>query len=1309
MFDWKKIDEKKARLDSLRPIPPEILRNLKEKLSLDWTYHSNAIEGNTLTLLETKVVLEGITVGGKSVREHLEAINHNKAIIFLYQVIKDNETLTEQQIKNIHSLVLKKIDDNNAGVYRQKRVIITGATHNPPKPELLNEKMKHLIKLYHNEWQALHPAERASLLHIEFVKIHPFIDGNGRTARLLQNFELMKAGFPPIVFKKEDRFEYYKALNTACTTGDNAKFFKMVSNYLEESLDLYLYMMGPKQKIKQNEKTQKIIRPSFREDESSQVPALILLQNIGWTYLTPEEALNYRKNKIENVLLEDILETQLRKINQTTKIKEENIHDAILELKKIPLEGLIPTNEKIFDLLTLGKSYTQSVNKRSYNLKYIDWDNPNNNTYHVTDEYNVKPIDSDVNSRRPDIILFVNGIPLVIIECKRSGISDPIREAILQHKRNQKNNEIPNLFIFSQILIAVCPSNINLDKDRCKYATTGTETDFWYPWEEKTNYKNKLETLINTPLSEEKKEKLFAENYNHLKNYFEQQSQQQRQITNQDILLHGLCRPERLLEFISKFTLYDAGKKKIARYQQYFSVKETLKRITENDQKRQSGVIWHTQGSGKSLSMVMLAKAIVMDTNIKDPKIILVTDRVNLDTQIYETFKHCQVSLEKATTGESLIKLLQSHKATVIATTIFKFDTVAKHRGMISDSKDIFILVDEAHRTQYGLSNAKIHKVFPNACFIAYTGTPLTRKHKHTMDKFGETIGNPYTSRDALNDKAIVPLLYEGRLVKQNINKIAMDKIFERMTKDLSLEKKAKLKQKYSRKDKLAETNQRIFLIASDISVHFSEYWKGKGFKGQLATRSISCALKYKKYFDEIGEISTAVIISKQDDPGNEHNKALEQHNLKIKEDFVNYQKYEKEMIDKFNSKEEPDILIVVYKLLTGFDVPRNTVLYIDRSFNEYHELLQATARVNRIFPNKDFGYVIDYHGNLKTFMDAIMHYDDLATKERDYGESEKDEILNSIFDIKKEIAKLLQYYNELTSLFRSIKNKKDQSLYEDLLFKKEKREDFYKKFAKFGNCLHLSLSSSDFVQETSDSKVKIYKEDLKFYRKLKIHIQQVFAEGVYDRDYEPKIEMLLNTYVQSEEVKTVVPIVDIYNSKFKTQLDNVKRDKSKALMILNRTEKYISDNMEKDRVFYERLSKLIKDTLKEYQAGRIDEAKFLQLAFKIKDEALTRTDENVPTSLQGNDEAKAYFGILREKLQNNPEIDIDKLAGMSTQILEIVENYKIVDWHKSLDTQNKIKNEIEDYIDKQANNSLDYESIDQIMDEIIRTAKSYT
>ncbi len=245
-MNFEKLDKLKQKLDSYRPLPAEIVNNLHEDVVLRWTYNSNAIEGNTLTLKETKVVLEGITIGGKTMREHLEAINHHEAILYLEELVKKDETLSERRIKELHQLILKKIDDSNAGKYRTVNVIISGATHIPPDHLTLVDEMGEFIEWYKTMAINLHPVERAARVHSGFVKIHPFADGNGRVSRLLMNLELMKSGFPPAVLPVEKRLPYYEALDTAHINGNYDPFLDLICEVVEQSFEPYWFALGVK-------------------------------------------------------------------------------------------------------------------------------------------------------------------------------------------------------------------------------------------------------------------------------------------------------------------------------------------------------------------------------------------------------------------------------------------------------------------------------------------------------------------------------------------------------------------------------------------------------------------------------------------------------------------------------------------------------------------------------------------------------------------------------------------------------------------------------------------------------------------------------------------------------------------------------------------------------------------------------------------------------------------------------------------------------------------------------------------------------
>ena len=953
--------------------------------------------------------------------------------------------------------------------------------------------------------------------------------------------------------------------------------------------------------------------PSFKEDHISQIPALQLLINTGYKYLTPKEALEERNGKNSGVILEGILEKQLKRINKIEfkgkeyEFSSGNIKNAVSALKDFRNEGLIRTNEKVYDLLCLGKSFEENINGdiKSFNINYIDWKNIHNNIFHVTEEFEVAKTAS-YETRRPDIVLFVNGIPLAVIECKRPDIKDPLKQAVSQNIRNQREDEIPLLFIYSQIIMAIA-------KNEAKYGTTGTPTGFWSLWREEEP--EELIKLINKPLPENTRKKLFENRYDYYKRYFERLEMEkyhlaketkgryitastddfneiyklllekinntydietksklnelkeafdslklkgERLVTEQDRLIYFLCRPERLLELTYQFLVYDCGEKKIARYQQYFAVKNTMKRIKEiKDGRREGGVIWHTQGSGKSLTMVMMAKAIALEPSIKNPRIILVTDRIDLDDQIYKTFHQCGKEPVQATSGEDLIKKINSHKE-IITTIIDKFRTAGKKRKFKKLSPNIFVLVDESHRSQYGVANATMERVLPNACYIGFTGTPLMKKEKNTARKFGGII-DKYTIDQAVKDKSVLPLLYEGKHVLQEVNQKTLDMWFDRISKGLTEKEKADLKKKFSTADQLNKADQKISMTAYDISEHFSKTWKRTGFKGQLTAPSKSAAIKYKNYMDEFAMITSEVLISPPDaregyenlyeDPKEEVKKFWS----KMMEKFGTEKNYNRQIINSFKNDDHPEIIIVVDKLLTGFDAPRNVVLYITRTLKD-HTLLQAIARVNRLYDYKEFGYIIDYYGLLGNLDKALTEYSSLKDFE------EKD-LMGTITNVMEELKKLPQKHSDLWDIFRTIGKSRDEEKYEVLLENIEIREKFYERLTIFGKLLTIALSTSKYLENTPEKKITEYKKDLNFFLKLRKSVKSRYGDEIDYRDYEPKIQKLIDSYVASPDIIRITEPVNIFDTeKFEEELDKHRSTKSKADTIAYRTIRTIEE-----------------------------------------------------------------------------------------------------------------------------------------------------
>lgn len=1068
--------------------------------------------------------------------------------------------------------------------------------------------------------------------------------------------------------------------------------------------------------------------PSFKEDHISQIPALQMLVNLGYTYLSPAEADRQRGGKTTNVLLEDVLRKQLKEINsirvsatKTSIFTDENIERGILALKNLPMnEGYIAASERAYNLLTLGQALEQSVDgdKKSFTLQYIDWKNINNNVFHVTEEYSVMRSTSKEHYR-PDLVLFVNGIPLCIIECKRPDMKEPLKQAISQHLRNQQEDGIRSLYVYSQLTLSIATQE-------AAYATNATPEKFWAKWQEKfstdeeeRNYKNQLQELKNKPLPVSIKEQLFSDRFKYVRQYFDALEQKGILPTEQDNYLYGLCRPERLMDIIFNYVLFDNGEKKVARYQQFFAIKKSMQRIrnVENG-KRKGGVIWHTQGSGKSLTMVMLAQAIAMEPSIRNPKIVLVTDRTDLDNQITSTFRKCGKFVENATTGQRLVELLESKSDAVVTTIINKFVAAVKKIQQPLESHDIFVLVDEGHRTQHGTFNVDMQKTLPNACFIAMTGTPLFKKDKSTAAKFGGVI-DAYTVDQAVKDKAVVPLLYEGRLALQDVNASPIDTFFGMVSEPLTEYQKADIKKKFARYDHLNSAEQKMRMIAWDISYHFRDNWQGKTpFKGQLVCDKKVNAIKYKEYLDEIGIVSSEVLISSIDEREGEesaYEKSTEKENQfwkKMMDEHGNSKSYEKNIISRFKNQKDPEIIIVVDKLLTGFDEPKNTVLYLTRNLQS-HKLLQAIARVNRIYPDKEFGYIIDYYGVIENLDDALQMYSS-------FEDFDEEDLIGTLTNISEEIKKLPQKHSDLWDIFKTIANKRDAEAYQQLLKDEAIRVLFYDKLAAFAKGLKLALSSIQFHKEVEEKVINRYKEDLTMFLKLRLAVVERYSDEIDYKQYEGQIQKLIDTHITTEKIETITELVNIFDKdKFQQEVENTTGKAAKADKIASRTAKHITEKMDEDPAFYKKFSQMLKETIADYEAKRISEAQYLSRVQDIMNNVLAHTDNDIPEQLKDRDVAKAFYGLtveaLSEKIQDNivrKEVSTQTALQIDDLIQEsVLDNGKpIIDWQYKTNITGKLLIEIGDYLIDEVrdkyNVDLSFKDMDKIAEDCIEVAK---
>ncbi len=1072
----------------------------------------------------------------------------------------------------------------------------------------------------------------------------------------------------------------------------------------------------------------------FNEKYLSQIPALHTLIKLGYNYISPSQAFQHRGKKLSNVLLEDILEKQLRKLNRISyRNKEyeftgENIRAAIDKLRRLSHDGVIHANQAIYDLITLPQSLEQTIegNTRSFDLFYIDWKDWQNNVYHCSAEFAVERSRS-TETARPDIVLFVNGIPLAVIECKSP--KDDVDQAVSQQLRNQGREYLPHLFAYGQLLVGV-------NKNKCKYATVGTPAKYWAIWKEIEDTETEIQTPLGRQLTDIEKATLYTEGFAQTRDYFESLDKEAFQtLTEQDRALFSLCRPERLMDLIYRFTVFDGPDKKIARYHQFFVVQSALERVKQYaaDGRREGGIIWQTQGSGKSLTMVMLARNLALNPQTKNSRIILVTDRDDLDKQLKNTFVACGLQPQRATTGRHLRDMIAAKHSGIITTLIHKFDKAMKGKNLIDDSSDIFVLVDESHRTNFGSFAARMRQMLPNACYIGFTGTPLTKTDKNNFQRFGQLIEPHYSIKQAVEDKVVVPLLYEGRHVELSQDQNAIDLWFERHTQGLTDQQRADLKRKYARAEMLNKSERVIYERAFDISEHYRAHWQGTGFKAQLVAPSKEAALRYHHYLEEFGYVTSDVIISSPD--MREGHEEVDEGPLSIVQRFWekmmnrygSEDEYNRVIIDRFKSSGAPEILIVVDKLLTGFDAPRNTVLYLCRALRE-HTLLQAIARVNRLFeekasdndekgPSKDFGYIIDYASILGELDKAMTMYAEAELEGFDPSDLE-----GTLTTIREEIDKLPQRHSDLWDIFKPVKNRSDEEAYELLLADEAIRDEFYERLKGFGKTLAIAISSEKFVSEVSHKVLQIYRQDLRRFENLKASVRQRYAESICFGDYEPKIRKLLDTHVQANGVTKLNEPVNIFDDKtFKEVKDgqgvnSKKTAAARADMIAHATKKVITEKLDEDPIFYEKFSRLIQKAIDDFRTKRINDLEYLNIVSQYREEVIQKRRENVPAALAGNDEALSYYEMVQEVIAKDGSGFVGSVEA-SIYIAETMQNslkhhWKVNFW-QDMDAQNHVRNEIDDHlfdkVRRELRINLSENQMDNLIESLMKIAKSRT
>ena len=1013
--------------------------------------------------------------------------------------------------------------------------------------------------------------------------------------------------------------------------------------------------------------------PNSREQYSAHLPALHLLCNLGWNFLTTAQALALRGNTREVLLkprLIEVLQTRRYEYKgEWYSLSPGGIDQIVRELSALSLaEGLMPANERLYGKLVLGITVTEFMpdgKRHQPTIHVIDWTEASANRWDVTEELEVLAAQG-THYRAPDVVGYVNGIPLVVIEAKRpesGGGSHPakamVTEGISQHLRNQRPDEIPNLFSYAQVLLSI-------SQTEGRYGTTHTAAKFWAKWREEEFDDAHMQALKNAALEPPTRAALFDGKPAALAAYFDALWGAPMQATDQDRMLVSLLTPARLLEFLRGYVLFDRKVGKIvARYQQFFGIRALLARIRllRPDGGREGGVVWHTTGSGKSFTMVFLTKALLLVDALKECRVVVVTDRIDLESQLSRNFMTggafgSSIATQKdgeksrSLSGRDLAKRIGSGSERISFTLVHKFNTASKLPECRNDSPNLIVLVDEGHRSHGGETHERMKKALPRAAYIAFTGTPLLKNEK-TANKFGPIV-HAYTMQRAVEDETVAPLLYEERVPELDINEDAVNRWFEKITVNLSDAQRTDLKRKFAKKGAIYGAANRIELIAWDIATHFNENIKklDLGLKGQVATDSKLDAIRYKKALDDTGLVTSAVVISAPDT--REGNSDVDEDTLPEvqkwwKQNMVAYghdpETYEKQIVSDFGTDGAPDLLIVVDKLLTGFDEPRNSVLYIDKPLKG-HNLIQAVARVNRLHDAKRYGVLVDYRGILKELDTAIRAYQDLET--RTQGGFDVSDLEGLCHQFSTEYKQLPALHDSLWSFFKSVANKLDREQYRQLLTPKfvkgpdgddyderqKLRDDFYEALTTFGLCLQTALSSRSFFEDKSFSEGLIarYKVDLRFFTELRQTARRDAMETVDYSAYEEQIRKLVDKQVIGTEVREPDGVYLVHQL---GQAEDPKdwseeKTRNETDMIRTRLRKTIEQELAVDPYAQKVFGELLKQAIAEAEAMFDHPLKQYALFQTFQQQLETRATPGVPDVLADKPHSKAYFGAIR-------------------------------------------------------------------------------
>ncbi len=938
----------------------------------------------------------------------------------------------------------------------------------------------------------------------------------------------------------------------------------------------------------------------MKTEKEVQKQVIETFKSMGYAYLgdlTKSDNKNINKKSLKAWLIKN------QKINDERWQRiEQKIHNALKN-------DLYEANQTFYELLIYGVGTKISQNENTQTTYFIDWKDVSKNEFSVAEEVSVK----GPNAKRPDVVLYVNGIALGVLELKKSSVS--VESGIRQNLDNQKKEFIRDFFKTIQLVMA------GNESQGLKYGVIETEEKYYLSWKEEGVLKNLFETI------------------------------------------ECFLKKERFLEFIHDFLIFDKGKKKCARFHQYFAVKKTQEFI----KRKEGGIIWHTQGSGKSLTMVWLARW--LRRNIQQARVLIVTDRRELDAQIQGVFEGIGEAIYRAESKKDLLSVLFENKEFLVGSLMHKFDDNDLKQPVL---KEWVVLVDECHRTQ----SAKLHKamksLLPNAIFIAFSGTPLLKQDKKTSQEvFGNYI-HCYKFNEAVSDRVVLDLSYEARSVDQYVSSPEkLDEYFELKTQGLNETAKTELKKKWVNLQKVFSTKDRLEHIVQDIVLDMAKLPRlsnGKGNAMLVAENVHNACLYFELFLETELKDKVAVITSYEPniadlkDCGSDESEESYKYRAycKMLQNFFN-EKDEKKALNKIKEFEEEvkkrfineparmKLLIVVDKLLTGFDAPSLTYLYIDKKMQD-HGLFQAVCRVNRLDgEDKDFGCIIDYSDLFDSLQEAHSDYTNGA-----FENYEREDIQGLISDKAQKIKKKLEEVrDQLKSLGESVKEPKDEMDYiayfcgDNLEKSTQKRRLFYQLVGAFLR-MFVELNNIEKPVYSKEEMQKI-KQEAEFYRHLQKMIGLNSGDSVDLKSYSEEMRRILDAYIKATDSKTLIKIEDQGLCEVLAQMDindfnkalsqAFKNESSMAESIANNTKKRIIEKEASDPKYYEKLSSLLNDLILQFREKKLTYLEYLQQIQDLAKKVINKEDRNYPKKINTN-ALKTLYDNLDENEALALEID---------------------------------------------------------------------